>query len=122
MRLTAYFKVRNVYSFSDNRNSSSIYHSQVAHLQPSQLLCLKPSPLIFGPYSSAGAHCHIAMSAALDLLLMATSWCHVLLAPYTKVEESFNLHATHDVLMYGVQPDALQNVRTIVFVKRTARN
>ncbi|TFK36721.1 alpha-1,6-mannosyltransferase subunit [Crucibulum laeve] len=47
------------------------------------------------------------MSTALDALILVTGWTHVLLAPYTKVEESFNLHAVHDVLMYGVKPDAL---------------
>lgn len=46
-----------------------------------------------------------------EVLLFATAWTHVLLAPYTKVEESFNLHATHDVLMYGVGIDNLYNVR-----------
>lgn len=45
-----------------------------------------------------------------DLLLLAIGWTHVLLAPYTKVEESFNLHSTHDVLLYGVGPNNLHNV------------
>lgn len=51
------------------------------------------------------------MSTGLDALILATGWAHVLLAPYTKVEESFSLHAIHDVLMYGVGPDTLYNVR-----------
>lgn len=49
------------------------------------------------------------MSFALDALIVITGWTHVLLAPYTKVEESFNLHAVHDSLMYGVAD--LNNVR-----------
>ena len=51
------------------------------------------------------------MDLALDLLQLTIAWSHVLLSPYTKVEESFNLHATHDVFFYGIRPAALANVR-----------
>lgn len=54
------------------------------------------------------------MSFALDALLVGVGWAHVLLAPYSKVEESFNLHATHDVLEYGISPFTLDNVCTLL--------
>ena len=56
-----------------------------------------------------------AMSTVLDLALILTGLSYVSLAPFTKVEESFNLHATHDVLMYGVSREALKNVCTSIF-------
>jgi alpha-1,6-mannosyltransferase len=59
------------------------------------------------------------MSFVQDLVLLATAWGHVFLAPYTKVEESFNLHAVHDVLMYGISPDAFENVSGNVDMQAT---
>lgn len=43
-------------------------------------------------------------------LSLAVTYAHVFLSPYTKVEESFTLHAVHDVLAYGHRPDQLVNV------------
>ncbi|KAI1618098.1 alpha-1,6-mannosyltransferase [Exophiala viscosa] len=40
---------------------------------------------------------HIGSVAILALILL-----HLYLSPYTKVEESFNIQATHDILKYGV--------------------
>lgn len=37
----------------------------------------------------------------LSLLIPGLILVHLVVAPYTKVEESFNMQATHDVLVYG---------------------
>ncbi|TFK49730.1 alpha-1,6-mannosyltransferase subunit [Heliocybe sulcata] len=55
------------------------------------------------------------MSIALDILILGVTWTHAVLSPYTKVEESFNLHATHDILMYGITPDKLNNYDHFIF-------
>ncbi|KZS92539.1 hypothetical protein SISNIDRAFT_455762 [Sistotremastrum niveocremeum HHB9708] len=50
-----------------------------------------------------------------DVLIVLTFWAHVIAAPYTKVEESFNLHAIHDIIFYGVSPEALQHYDHVEF-------
>ncbi|KAI0034769.1 alpha-1,6-mannosyltransferase subunit [Vararia minispora EC-137] len=55
------------------------------------------------------------MSFAQDLLILGVATTHVVLTPFAKVEESFNLHALHDILMYGIKPDALTSYDHFVF-------
>lgn len=50
----------------------------------------------------------------LPCLLVLVSW-RTISCPYTKVEESFTLQAVHDILSYGIGPQALQRYDHQVF-------
>lgn len=47
---------------------------------------------------------------AWDILPFIVTWIQVVISPYTKVEESFTLHAVHDVLAHGLWRGSRQNV------------
>ncbi|KAM3520127.1 hypothetical protein MY4038_009548 [Beauveria bassiana] len=47
-----------------------------------------------------------SLDTALNVLLFAVPLVHLLLAPFSKVEESFTLQAAHDVLVYGTPTGA----------------
>lgn len=57
--------------------------------------------LAIAPYIFEECDANVNADFFLTLLIPTLILVHLLVAPYTKVEESFNLQATHDILVYS---------------------
>ena len=54
----------------------------------------------------------MALQVVLEVLLFVQCTMYVVLCPYTKVEESFNLQAVHDLLYHGTDLEKVSIPRT----------
>ncbi|KXS19794.1 glycosyltransferase family 22 protein [Gonapodya prolifera JEL478] len=87
--------IRKTHSRAREGSSHSIHASTLPHPPPKQL--------------------HDPLSHAIDATLLALSLLYIFFCPYTKVEESFNIQAIHDLLIHGAAPSGLSHFDHLEF-------
>jgi hypothetical protein len=79
---------------------------------PHSFFCIRGSAMAASqpsPPRSDGGFLYAYRHNSREAIMFCVAFLYVLLCPFTKVEESFHLQATHDVLVHGAHPDALAN-------------
>lgn len=72
---------------------------------------------LFSQRSKAALVSLTMLGRFVDILLCAVAFFFLLIAPYTKVEESFNIQGIHDIINYGIFPrqNVIENYDHIEF-------
>lgn len=76
-----------------------------------RLLCSLPSAFFALLLTSMPSRRSVLLDGCVNIAFIAASYAHIVLSPYTKVEESFSIQASHDILVHGISPTALAEVR-----------
>ncbi|KAF9276986.1 dolichyl-P-Man:Man(7)GlcNAc(2)-PP-dolichol alpha-1,6-mannosyltransferase [Mortierella alpina] len=102
-------------SASFSSSSSSLSSSSSAYSVASAPTSISKSTTSSSSTSASSTATWVALESLVHGTVLALIVFHIFVAPYTKVEESFNLQATHDILTFGVSSEGVKQYDHLEF-------
>ena len=81
------------------------FSTNVYRFQRNELKAISPMHIHSFLINAANYEFWLLIDGLFPILILV----HLLVAPYSKVEEAFNLEAIHDILRYGLSRDAIEH-------------